>query len=218
MLGNRITFPPFSRCFWIKQSNPHTHCSPVWFNKTKQHTHCGKWKAWRTGWKQPKYSIILGTKNRCWCNGTRLRQRIDGDCLHALGVWYVQACQKVKLIYSETRTLFMNTWTRRCSLTMGVCTVSRDTFSHLHSRMTSRTLGRTTVTRCQKLIKHLYVIKSIHTQNKTTSHKFTLVRVYIYVCAYLLWYPLRSPQAQPKCKFPLILWKKRELPQNHITI
>jgi len=55
-----------------------------------------------------------------------LRQRIDGDCLHALGLLYVQACQKVKLIYFETRTLFMSTWTRRCSLTMGVFTVSRD--------------------------------------------------------------------------------------------
>jgi len=39
-------------------------------------------------------------------------------CMHHL---------KAKLVYSETRTRFMNAWTRRCSFTMGVCTVSRDT-------------------------------------------------------------------------------------------
>jgi len=41
-----------------------------------------------------------------------------GTCMHH---------SKVKLVYFETRTLFMNAWTRRCSLTMRVCTVSRDT-------------------------------------------------------------------------------------------
>jgi len=121
--------------------------------------------------------------NKTTCNEIRLRQRSDGDCLHALGVWYVQACRRVKLLYFETCTLFMNTWTWRCSLTMGVCTVSRDIFSHLHSHMVPRTLCRITGTRFQKLysplIKNHYVIQiKTHTkQNHITQ---------IYVGAYIL--------------------------------
>jgi len=90
--------------------------------------------------------------------------------------------------------------------------------------------------------------KSRYTQNKITSHKYTLVRVYSYVCAYLPWYPSRSPQvklmvlrsvnthtrrhvqnATMSRNIPTITYKvnrklppntlvRRELPQNHITM
>jgi len=91
--------------------------------------------------------LELTTNN---CNMMRLRRQSGGGHLHALGIWYVQASSKVKPVLFLTRTRFKNkkmfsyngnlhsvswhAWARRCSLTMGVYTVSHDNNLLIHTQ------------------------------------------------------------------------------------
>ena len=84
------------------------------------------------------------------CNEMGLRRRIDGVVCTRWRYGMCKHDRKAKLINSQTHTHFMNAWTRRCSLKMGVCTVSCDTFLHLHLHMVPRTLSRILVTRSRK--------------------------------------------------------------------
>jgi len=98
-------------------------------------------------------------------------------------------------------------------------TVSRDTFSHLHSHMVPRTLCHISGTRRQKyyylLIKNHYVIQiKTHTKQNYITQIY-VVHGYSYVCAYLHG-TRRARHRRNERKLPPNTLVRLELPQNDI--